>query len=87
MELNPCCHHTSHILQEQQQLTWAAARESFTIASLLFNGNLCARTGSAVGTGGEEGKQAGLRISSNALQTYQLALPVSGLTPDHAEAV
>lgn len=60
MELNPCCHHTSHSLQEQQQLTWAAAWESFTIASLLFSGSLCPRTGGAVGTGGGEGKQAGV---------------------------
>lgn len=57
------------------------------MASLLFSGSLCRRTEGAVGTGQGEGKQAGLKISSNALQTYQQALPVSGLTSDHAEAV
>lgn len=73
----------SHSLQEQQQLTWAATWESFTIAtSLLFSGTLCLQDW---GCSGKESQ--GSMISSNALQTYQLAPPVSGLTADHAVAV
>lgn len=85
MELNPCCHHMSHSLQEQeqQQLMWATTRVIHYSYSVLFSGSLCLRTGGAVGTGGQEGKQASLKLFSSALQTYQLALAVSGLTANH----